>query len=155
MSIIIGVYPAAGSVSHGSGRQAVVLPPQAGGSSSANMLYRVAWGTGETLAILYNRISSVAPVANRNQISIVNIVHDALASHFVQEIARPAGQAALRSMVVRCMQPGGSFNLIVSASTMTEILARGATYTQTFAGARAANARVMIADSGGRQLLVS
>ena len=36
MSIVIGVFSAAGSVSHGSGRQAVVLPPQAGGSITVN-----------------------------------------------------------------------------------------------------------------------
>jgi hypothetical protein len=153
MGVVIAVYPVAGGHSHGSGRIAQFM--RGGSRGSNDMVFRVAWGVADTMETLFSRICQAAPIANRNGVDVVNIVHDDLAAHFVQALATPFGQRNLRGIVTRCFKPSTIIFLVVSNGTMDNLLARGSTYAQTFQGATAANAHIRIGDHRGQVLAVN
>lgn len=152
MGVVISVHNTVGGHSHGSGRIAQVLRGRAGAPD--DMLYRVSWGTLDTMELLFSRVCQTAPISNQNGVDVLNIIHDDLSAHFVDLLATPEARY-LRGLVVRCFKPSSLICLVVSRDTMTTLMARGAHYQQTFLSATRANAHIRIGDRTGRVLAVN
>ncbi|MBL9010163.1 MAG: hypothetical protein JNL56_03190 [Alphaproteobacteria bacterium] len=152
MGVVIAVYQVVGGHSTVDSRVAAFMPRRGG---TGDMVYRVGWGTQDTMEALFSAICRAAPIANRNGVDVVNIVSNDLAAHFVALLAQPGARAALRGMVTRCFKPGTIIYLLVSDAVMTSLLSRGTHYQQTFQAARSANAHIRLSDHRPRVLDVN